>query len=100
MHPQTADREGGGPSPRHAPGLAKKLGPTPSARVFIALDPRRDDLAWFLIDDRWVLRSLPEASVRREIRDLLRSPLPPSFSLGAADPAARPGIDLRLVIFG
>jgi hypothetical protein len=81
------------------PGLAKKLGPRRPAQVYIALDPRRDDQAWFLLDDRWVLRSLPEASLRREIRALLDLgplPLPP---LPPPIPLPRPGTGLRLLLF-
>lgn len=81
------------------PGLAKKLGPTRPTRLYVALDPRWDDRAWFLLNERWVLRSLPEASLRREVRALLdfgplpAPPLPPPI------PLPRLGVELRLWLF-
>jgi hypothetical protein len=57
-------KKGGLPS-----GLAKKFGPTVLQQAYIAVDPRHDDRAWFLVGDRWVLRrSFDPASAPRSAR--------------------------------
>jgi len=64
-----AANQGGGP-----PGLAKKFGPTLPARAYIAVDPRYDDRAWFLIDGRWVLQQGFDSQLRVEVRSLMSLP--------------------------
>ena len=67
--PVRGGHDHGGP-PGHArhgglpPGLAKKFGPSVPERCYVAVDPRYDDRAWFLIDGRWVLRQGFEPDVR------------------------------------
>jgi hypothetical protein len=56
------------------PGLAKQFGPSVPDRAYIALDPSRTDRAWFLIGDRWVLRSRFDSSLRVEVRQLISLP--------------------------
>lgn len=76
------------------PGLAKRLGRPVPARIYVAFDPRRDDRAWFLIDDRWVLYGDFDPVLRLEVRHSLalpHIPLPPM-------PPPLPG--LHVVIFG
>jgi hypothetical protein len=74
-----ASNQGGGP-PGLAkkggvpPGLAKKFGPTLPARAYIAVDPRYDDRAWFLIDGRWVLQQGFDSQLRVEVRSLMSLP--------------------------
>ena len=70
------------------PGLAKQFGKTVPATAYIAVDPRHDDRAWFLIDDRWVLRKNLD---RSEVRSLF--PLPP---LPAPPPVPLPKLDAPL----
>ncbi len=76
------------------PGLAKKFGSRLPERPWVAIDPRRTDRAWFLIDGTWQLRTGFNADLRVEIRDTLRLPtaLPPV-------PLPRLGFDLRVVQF-
>lgn len=62
-------RKGGVP-----PGLAKKFGGAPPPKAYVAFDPRYDDRAWFLIDNRWVLRRNFESSVRVEVRQAVMLP--------------------------
>ncbi len=62
------------------PGLAMKLGRPRPRRIYVAFDPRRDDRAWFLIENRWVERADFDVALRLEVRQSLRlppSPLPP-----------------------
>ena len=69
-----------GPPPGHAkkggvpPGLAKKFGPTVPAKAYIAIDPRYDDRAYFLIGGNWVLMQDFDSSVRVEVRSLMTLP--------------------------
>ena len=78
------------------PGLAKKFGPTVPQQAYIAIDPRHDDCAWFLVGDRWVLRRDFDPGVRAEVRQVLS--LPP-----APPPVPLPNVDihvhLRVVVF-
>lgn len=76
------------------PGLAKKFGPSPPARAYVALDPRRDDRAWFLIDGRWTLRDKFDSALRVEVRGAMAMPaVPPPIPLPAV------GVALRVVLF-
>jgi hypothetical protein len=79
------------------PGLAKNFGTTVPATAYIAFDPRHDDRAWFLIDNRWVLRQNLEPPVRAEVRSLFT--LPP---LPGPPPVPLPRLDapLRVIRFG
>jgi len=75
------------------PGLAKKFGPVPE-KAYIAIDPNRDDRAWFLIDGRWVLKSDFDSVLRTEDKEIrTRPPAPPPVALPLVD------IDLRVVLF-
>ena len=56
------------------PGLAKRFGPTVPAKAYVAIDPRYDDRAWFLINDRWVLKQGFEPDLRVEVRSLMALP--------------------------
>jgi hypothetical protein len=73
-----------GRPPAHAnhgglpPGLAKKFGPSIPERCYIAVDPRYDDRAWFLIDGHWVLRQGFDPDVRVEVRQVMELPALPS----------------------
>lgn len=78
------------------PGLAKKFGPNVPEKAYVAIDPRYDDRAWFLIDGRWVLRDGFDDSLRVEVRSLMNltpPPQPPPVPL----PSGR--IDFHLVLF-
>ena len=105
-----ADKPGGGVPPGHArkgtvppglakkgglpPGLAKKFGSSPPPVAYIALDPARDDRAWFLIDGRWVLKQRFEPDVRGEVRMALALPsVPPPVPLPSVNAT------LRVVLF-
>jgi hypothetical protein len=79
------------------PGLAKKFGPTVPAQAYVAVDPRYDDRAWFLIDGRWVLQQGFDPDVRVEVRSLMT--LPP---IPGPPPVPLPKLDiaLRVVLFG
>jgi len=109
LSPALADKPAGGP-PGQArqggvppglakkgglpPGLAKKFGPSPPARAYVALDPRRDDRAWFLIDGRWTLRDTFDSALRVEVRGAMAMPaVPPPIPLPAV------GVALRVVLF-
>jgi hypothetical protein len=75
------------------PGLAKKFGSVPE-KAYVALDPGRDDRAWFLIDGRWVLKGDFDKGLRTEIKEIrTRAPAPPPVPLPLVD------IDLRVVLF-
>ena len=64
------------------PGLAKKFGVKPPVIAYIAIDPKFHDRAWFLIDDRWVLKTGFDSPLRLEIRDALKlPPVPPPIPL-------------------
>lgn len=76
------------------PGLAKKFGRRIPERPYVALDPRRSDRAWFLIDGRWEMREGLTGSVQLEIRDALRLPAAPP-----PVPLPRIGVDLHVVLF-
>ena len=76
------------------PGLAKKFGATPPARAYVALDPARDDRAWFLIDGRWVLKQRFDDALRVEVRGAIALPaVPPPV------PLPRVGVALHVVLF-
>ena len=76
------------------PGLARKYGSRIPERPYVAVDPRYQDRAWFLIDGRWELRRGFDASLQVEIRDVLRLPAaPPPI------PLPRVGVDLHVVLF-
>ena len=75
------------------PGLAKKYGRLPE-RPYIALDPRYQDRAYFLIDGRWELRKGFDLALQAEVRDCLRLPLAPP-----PVPLPRVGVDLHVVLF-
>ena len=79
------------------PGLAKKFGATVPAHAYIAIDPRYDDRAWFLVGGRWVLHERFEPELRTEVlylRTLPALPVPPPV------PLPRVGASLRIVHFG
>jgi hypothetical protein len=59
------------------PGLAKQFGPTVPAKAYVAIDPRYDDRAWFLIDGQWVLKQGFDAAVRVEVHSLMALPAIP-----------------------
>ncbi len=94
---------GHGRPPGHArhgglpPGLAKKFGPSIPERCYIAVDPRYDDRAWFLIDGRWVLRRGFEPDVRVEVRQLMALPASPS---PPPVPLPKLQVGLHVVLFG
>ena len=59
------------------PGLAKKFGVAVPVHAYIAIDPQRDDRAWFLVHDRWVLHENFTPELRTEVRSLRAlAPLP------------------------
>jgi len=79
------------------PGLAKKAGARSRCNLYMAVDPRHDDRAWFLIEGRWILR---------ELDDLARGDLKAQLALHVESPP-RPdtplpnvSVDLRLMWFG
>jgi len=76
------------------PGLAKKFGAHRPPKAYVAFDPTREDLAWLLIDARWVPVMHFDASLRAEVRSsLLLPPVPPPVPL----PPLPAG--LRVVLF-
>ena len=86
-----ASNQGGVP-----PGLAKKFGATVPARAYIAVDPKYDDRAWFLIDGRWVLQQGFDSQLRVEVRSLFTLPPipePPPIPLPSA------AVSFRVVLF-
>jgi hypothetical protein len=90
-HPGLAKKDG------VPPGLAKHFGKTVPERVYIAIDPRHDDRAWFLIGDRWVMHTHLEPSARAEVRGLFSHP-----PLPGPPPIPLPRLDapLRVLRFG
>lgn len=78
------------------PGLAKRFGQTVPATAYIAVDPRYDDRAWFLIDGRWVLQQGFDESVRLEVRSLLALP-----AISAPPPVPLPSVEIafHVVLF-
>jgi len=56
------------------PGLAKQFGATVPAKAYVAIDPRYDDRAWFLIDGAWVLKQGFDPSLRVEVHSLMALP--------------------------
>jgi hypothetical protein len=79
------------------PGLAKRFGPAVPTQAYVAIDPRYDDRAWFLIDGRWVLQQGFDQDVRVEVRSLMTLPPipgPPPVPLPKVD------VELRVVLFG
>ena len=91
-HPHGHAKHGGLP-----PGLAKKFGPAIPERCYVAVDPRHDDRAWFLIDGRWVLRQGFEPDVRLEVRQVMALPALPS---PPPVPLPRLQVGLHVVLFG
>ena len=79
------------------PGLAKKFGPSIPERCYVAVDPRHDDRAWFLIDGRWVLRQGFAPDVRVEVRQVMALPPLPS---PPPVPLPKLEVDLHVVLFG
>ena len=76
------------------PGLAKKFGATVPEKAYIAVDPKRDDRAWFLIDGRWVLETGLEGTLRVEVGEVrAHPPAPPPVELPLVD------VDLHVVLF-
>ena len=73
----------GGAPPGHAkkggvpPGLAKQFGAAVPAMAYVAIDPRYDDRAWFLIDGNWVLKQGFDPALRVEVHSLLALPAVP-----------------------
>src|SRR4029079_1837307 len=59
------------------PGLAKRFGRPLTQRVYVAFDPRREDRAWFLLDDRRAEQTGFDASLRLAGRDSLLIPATP-----------------------
>ena len=94
---------GHGRPPGHAkhgglpPGLAKKFGTRIPERCYVAVDPRYDDRAWFLIDGRWVLRQGFAPDVRVEVRHVMSLPALPS---PPPVPLPRVEVGLHVVLFG
>lgn len=76
------------------PGLAKKFGARLPERPYIAVDPRRPDRAYFLVEGRWVLKQGFTASLQAEIKDVLRLPMAPP-----PVPLPKVGVDLHVVLF-
>jgi hypothetical protein len=79
------------------PGLAKKFGPSIPARCYVAVDPRYDDRAWFLIDGRWVLHQGFNPDVRVEVRQVMALPGLPS---PPPVPLPKLQVGLHVVLFG
>ena len=76
------------------PGLAKKFGERLPEKAYIAVDPRPEDRAWFLIEGRWVLKDGFSGSLRVEVGEVrLRTAAPPPVSLPDV------GVDLHVVLF-
>ena len=76
------------------PGLAKKFGSQVPDKAWVALDPSRDDRAWFLIEGRWVLKEGFSVGVRAEVGQALHLPAsPPPVELPLVD------VDLHVVLF-
>lgn len=76
------------------PGLAKKFGRQIPTKAYIAVDPRRDDRAWFLIDGRWVLEEGFEGTLRLEVAKVRsHAPAPPPVPVPVVD------VDLHVVLF-
>jgi len=59
------------------PGIAKQFGATVPAKAYVAIDPRYDDRAWFLIDGRWVLKQGFDSNLRVEVHSLMALPAIP-----------------------
>lgn len=78
------------------PGLAKRFGPTVPERAYVAIDPRYDDRAWFLINGHWVLQKGFDEGVRVEVRSLMALP-----AISEPPPAPLPsvGVSLHVVLF-
>ena len=78
------------------PGLAKKFGsPVVERRpYYVAFDPRREDRAWLLLNDRWVEYDDFDAPLHLEVRDALRLPAIPR------PPVPPPVAHLHVVLFG
>lgn len=75
------------------PGLAKRYGRIPE-RPYMAVDPRYQDRAYFLIDGRWELHKGLTVAAQGELRDVLRMPMSPP-----PVPLPRVGVDLHVVLF-
>lgn len=77
------------------PGLAKQFGATVPAKAYVAIDPRYDDRAWFLIDGGWVLKQGFDESLRVEVRSLMALPAVPT------PPVPLPSLEVafRVVLF-
>lgn len=75
------------------PGLAKKFGRNVPERAYMAFDPSRNDQAWFLIDNRWVLKPL-SGTQRTEVRRYVDFP-------SVAPPVPLPSVNynFRVVLF-
>jgi len=56
------------------PGLAKRFGPSIPAKCYVAVDPRHDDRAWFLINGSWTLQQNLSPDLRVEVRSLMALP--------------------------
>ena len=76
------------------PGLAKKYGQPVAGPVYVAVDPRYDDRAWFLVDRRWVMREHFDAAARAEVRLAMHY-----ATVAPPVPLPRARIDLRVVVF-
>ena len=76
------------------PGLAKRFGRPVPQRVYVAFDPRNEDRAWFLIDNRWVEYRDFDAPLRVEVHNSLRMPPVP------LPPVPPPIRHLHVVLFG
>jgi hypothetical protein len=79
------------------PGLAKKFGATVPTKAYVAIDPRYDDRAWFLIDGRWVLKQGFDPDLRIEVRTLMTLPPIPD-----PPPVPLPSVEVafHVVLFG
>ena len=74
--------------------VAKKFGNQVPEKAYIAVDPSRDDRAWFLIEGRWVLKDGFTGSLRVEIGQVRTRPAaPPPVSPPLVD------VDLHVVLF-
>jgi len=77
------------------PGLAKYFGSTVPEKAYVAIDPRYDDRAWFLIDGQWVLKQGFDSTLRVEVRSLMTLPPVPE------PPVPLPSLNIafRVVLF-
>ena len=78
------------------PGLAKQFGTTVPDKAYVAVDPRYDDRAWFLVDGRWVLRQGFDPDLRLEVRSVMTHP---SIAVPHPVPLPAAAVSLHVVVF-